>query len=151
MSLGNYATFLKELGRYPDAEEKYGVPQLLDPTDDKCWEDENSMVTYLAEMMNHMPDWVEQPDPSEVARKYLDDAFPEVPLKPIDPFPRAQMRLWEKWSDDVGYAAVYIPTWDKLSRPVAEKLGDRSVLGTRGSIKEYSVGHLQLFALVPNL
>ncbi len=64
---------------------------------------------------------------STVIIEYLDDAFPEVPLKPIDPFPRAQMRLWEKWSDDVGYAAVYVPTWDKLSRPVAEKLGDEEL------------------------
>ena len=64
---------------------------------------------------------------STVIIEYLDDAFPEVPLKPIDPFPRAQMRMWEKWSDDVGYAAVYIPTWDKLSRPVAEKLDDEEL------------------------
>lgn len=61
---------------------------------------------------------------STVIIEYIDDTFPHRPLKPEDTYARAQMRLWEKWSDDVGYAAVYVPTWDKLSRPAAEKLSD---------------------------
>ena len=61
---------------------------------------------------------------STVIIEYIDDTFPDRPLKPEDTYARAQMRLWEKWSDDVGYAAVYVPTWDKLSRPAAEKLSD---------------------------
>lgn len=61
---------------------------------------------------------------STVIIEYIDDTFPERPLKPDDTYARAQMRLWEKWSDDVGYGAVYVPTWDKLSRPAAEKLSD---------------------------
>lgn len=64
---------------------------------------------------------------STVIIEYIDDTFPEVPLKPEDTYARAQMRLWEKWSDDVGYAAVYVPTWDKLSRPVAEQLSDQEL------------------------
>lgn len=64
---------------------------------------------------------------STVIIEYIDDTFPDIPLKPEDTYARAQMRLWEKWSDDVGYAAVYVPTWDKLSRPVAEKLSDEEL------------------------
>ena len=61
---------------------------------------------------------------STIIIEYLDDTFPDPPLKPHDTYARAKMRLWEKWSDDVGYSAVYVPTWDKLSRPAAEKLSD---------------------------
>jgi len=64
---------------------------------------------------------------STVIIEYIDDTFPDIPLKPEDTYARAQMRLWEKWSDDVGYAAVYVPTWDKLSRPAAEKLSDEEL------------------------
>jgi len=61
---------------------------------------------------------------STVIIEYLEDAFPEPPLRPLDPHERAQMRIWTDWSDNAAYAAVYIPTWDKLSRPVASKLSD---------------------------
>jgi glutathione S-transferase len=37
------------------------------------------------------------------------------------------MRLWTKWSDDVGYNAVYVPTWDKLSRPGAARMDDAAL------------------------
>jgi glutathione S-transferase len=32
--------------------------------------------------------------------EYLDDAFPEPPLKPADPWLRARMRLWSKMVDE---------------------------------------------------
>src|SRR3954451_4220384 len=32
--------------------------------------------------------------------EYLDDAYPEPPLRPNDPYPRGQMRLWTKKLDD---------------------------------------------------
>lgn len=59
---------------------------------------------------------------STVIIEYLDDAFPEVPLKPADAFGRAAMRLWTKYSDDVAYKAVYAPTWQKLSVRAADGL-----------------------------
>lgn len=61
---------------------------------------------------------------SSIIIEYIDDAFPEPPLRPADPMARAAMRHWLKWSDDTAYGAVYIPTWDKLSRPAVEKLSD---------------------------
>jgi glutathione S-transferase len=59
--------------------------------------------------------------------EYLEDAFPEPSLRPEDPYEREQMQFWMNWSDNTGYAAVYIPTWDKLSRPVASKLSDEDL------------------------
>jgi glutathione S-transferase len=63
---------------------------------------------------------------------YLESNFPQPSLSPTDAAGLACMKEWEKWSDEVGYAAVYVPTWDKLSRPVAQKLSDdelKTVLG----------------------
>jgi len=37
---------------------------------------------------------------SNVILEYLDDAFPSHPLRPEDPFERAEMRLWTKKIDD---------------------------------------------------
>lgn len=37
---------------------------------------------------------------SNVIIEYLDDAFPERPLRPRDPYGRAMMRRWLKWLDD---------------------------------------------------
>lgn len=61
---------------------------------------------------------------SSVIIEYLDDAFPEVSLKPDDPVERAAMRLWTKYSDDVAYKAVYAPTWHHLRHRAAAGLAD---------------------------
>jgi glutathione S-transferase len=37
---------------------------------------------------------------SSVINEYLDDLFPEMPLRPADPFERAQMRIWVKYVDE---------------------------------------------------
>ena len=51
------------------AEEQFGVPQLLDADDPECWDDEQSMITYLGEMMAHVPDRVvPYVDPDEAAK-----------------------------------------------------------------------------------
>ena len=59
--------------------------------------------------------------------EYLEDAFPSPSLKPPDAYGRHRMRLWTKWSDDVGYNAVYVPTWEKLSKPGASRLDDAAL------------------------
>ena len=61
---------------------------------------------------------------SSIIIAYIDDAFPDPPLSPASPFERAAMRHWLKWSDDVAYGAVFVATWNKLSRPVVSKLSD---------------------------
>lgn len=45
---------------------------------------------------------------STVINEYLDDAFPEIPLRPADPFGRAQIRLWTKRLDEGLHAAAGI-------------------------------------------
>jgi glutathione S-transferase len=37
---------------------------------------------------------------SGVINEYLDDVFPDVPLRPIDPVQRASMRVWGKLADE---------------------------------------------------
>lgn len=37
---------------------------------------------------------------SQVILEYLDDVFPDPPLRPADPYARAQMRLWTKLIDE---------------------------------------------------
>lgn len=37
---------------------------------------------------------------SNVINEYLDERFPDLPLKPADPFGRAKMRLWTKQLDE---------------------------------------------------
>jgi glutathione S-transferase len=37
---------------------------------------------------------------SNVINEYLDERFPDPPMKPIDPFGRARMRLWTKQLDE---------------------------------------------------
>lgn len=43
---------------------------------------------------------------STVINEYLDDAFPEVPLRPADPLGRAQVRMWTKRLDEGLHAAA---------------------------------------------
>lgn len=42
---------------------------------------------------------------STVIMEYLDQVFPDPPLKPADPKSRARMRLWTKWPDEGGHIA----------------------------------------------
>ena len=61
---------------------------------------------------------------SSVIIAYIDDVLSGIALTPAEPRARAEMRLWLKWSDEHAYKAVYVPTWDLLSRPVVQKLSD---------------------------
>jgi glutathione S-transferase len=56
--------------------------------------------------------------------EYIDEVWPEPALSPPDAYERARMRIWTKWSDEHAYKAVYVPTWDRISRPVASQLSD---------------------------
>jgi len=61
---------------------------------------------------------------SNVIIEYIDDAFPQVPLRPADALERARMRWWIQFSNDVAYDAVALPTWTRLSAPAVNKLSD---------------------------
>lgn len=43
---------------------------------------------------------------SSFINEYLDDSFPEVPLRPADPYDRAQMRLWVLHEEEQLFRAV---------------------------------------------
>ncbi len=61
---------------------------------------------------------------STIIIEYIDEVWLEPALSPPDPYGRAAMRIWTKWSDEHAYKAVYVPTWDRVSRPVASKWSD---------------------------
>jgi glutathione S-transferase len=71
---------------------------------------------------------------SSVIIDYIDDVFSQNPLKPADPYERAQMRLWLKYSDDVAYKAVYAPTWQKLRHRAEEGLAGGKLSETLSGI-----------------
>jgi len=50
---------------------------------------------------------------STVILEYLEDAFPEVPLRPASPADRAEMRIWTRQVD-----AILHPAWPSLAWPV---------------------------------
>jgi glutathione S-transferase len=64
---------------------------------------------------------------SSVINEYLDDRFPQVPLRPRDPAARARMRVWTKFADDYALPAVVVPTWSQALKPVAEQLSDEEL------------------------
>jgi glutathione S-transferase len=73
---------------------------------------------------------------STVIIEYLDDAFPETPLRPRNPFERATMRLWTKFSDEVAYKAVYVPTWHHLRSRAEEGLKDANLQSTLSRVPD---------------
>jgi len=63
---------------------------------------------------------------STVINEYLDDTFPQSPLRPADPLERARMRLWTKQLDEGIHAAAGILTkgialrYRRLKKPPEE-------------------------------
>jgi len=64
---------------------------------------------------------------SSIIIEYIEDAFPQTPLAPVDPWLLAQMRLWLKFSDNVAYNAVYAPTWTILSKRAGDQLSEDNI------------------------
>ena len=56
---------------------------------------------------------------SSVINEYLDDVFPEPPLRPANPAARAQMRVFSKWIDEILMPAVSMIGWQVRVRPLA--------------------------------
>jgi glutathione S-transferase len=59
---------------------------------------------------------------STVINEYLDDAFPDVPLRPQNLAERAQMRIWSKFVDEYLCPALSIWGWHLMVRRVAQSL-----------------------------
>jgi len=59
---------------------------------------------------------------SSMINEYVDDAFPDMPLRPADPYSRAAMRLWVKQLDDGIHYAINTVTFAIAMRlPVLEQ------------------------------
>ncbi|MEW6269705.1 MAG: glutathione S-transferase family protein [Thermodesulfobacteriota bacterium] len=54
---------------------------------------------------------------STVINEYLDDVFPEPPLRPAGALARAEMRVWIKLEDDTALPSVGLLTFQRLIKP----------------------------------
>jgi glutathione S-transferase len=59
---------------------------------------------------------------STVINEYLDEVFPQVPLRPQDPAERARMRVWSKFVDEYFCPALSMIGWHHMVRIVAQRL-----------------------------
>jgi glutathione S-transferase len=59
---------------------------------------------------------------STVINEYLDEAFPEVPLRPADPLGRARVRIWSKYVDEQFCPALSMWGWHRMVRQVAQSV-----------------------------
>jgi glutathione S-transferase len=53
---------------------------------------------------------------SGVINEYLDDVFPDKPLRPQDPVARARMRVFCKMADEYALPATRVPTWTRTKQ-----------------------------------
>lgn len=60
---------------------------------------------------------------STVINEYLEDVFPEVPLRPADPYLRAQMRTWTKFVDEYYCPALSMIGWHVRVRNLVKDIG----------------------------
>jgi glutathione S-transferase len=62
---------------------------------------------------------------STVICEYLEDVFPDqVPLRPADPYVRAQMRIWTKWVDEYFCWCVSTIGWHRMIANMTKNLSD---------------------------
>lgn len=58
---------------------------------------------------------------STVINEYLDDVFPERPLRPTDAYERAAMRVWTYNADTIVIKAFQELNWNRMMGPTASK------------------------------
>lgn len=56
--------------------------------------------------------------------EYLDDIQPEPPLRPTDPYERAQMRNFVRWTDEKSLPNLLILNWSLMLQPAARQWSD---------------------------
>lgn len=59
---------------------------------------------------------------STVINEYLDEVFPEVPLRPRNAVARAHMRIWSKFVDEYFCPALSMHGWNALIPGIVERL-----------------------------
>src|ERR1041384_7798297 len=60
--------------------------------------------------------------------EYLDETVPEPPLRPADPYDRAVMRNFIRWTDERVLPNLLILNWSLMLQPVAQRWTDERVL-----------------------
>ncbi len=71
---------------------------------------------------------------STVINEYLEDVFPDVPLRPGNPVERAQMRIWSKFVDEYFCPALSMWGWHLMVRKVAQSLSKNELEQILGRI-----------------
>ena len=61
---------------------------------------------------------------STVINEYLDDVYPDKPLRPADPVERARMRVWTYLADTVAIKGFQVMNWNRMMGPTASKWSD---------------------------
>lgn len=64
---------------------------------------------------------------STIINDYLDDAFPEHPLRPADAKGRARAAVWTRFVDDVATLAIKKPSFQKNMRPFLQSLPEAEI------------------------
>src|SRR5258708_9233498 len=63
---------------------------------------------------------------SGVINEYVDEIFPDMPVRPADPRTRARMRVLAKMADEYGLAAQRIPTWTRTKQAQLKAMDQRT-------------------------
>lgn len=61
---------------------------------------------------------------STIINEYLEDVFPEIPLRPADPYDRHRMRVFSKWNDEILMPSVSMLGWHTRFHPFAKALDE---------------------------
>lgn len=61
---------------------------------------------------------------SSVMNEYVDEVFPEVPLRPADPLARARMRVLCKIADEYALPATRVPTWTRTKAAALKAMSE---------------------------
>jgi glutathione S-transferase len=64
---------------------------------------------------------------SSMINEYLDEVFPDRPLKPSDPFLRARMRVWVKYEDDTVHPAIRKASFQLMVKQRIQGLPKREI------------------------
>lgn len=64
---------------------------------------------------------------STIINDYLDDAFPERPLRPADAKGRARVAVWNRFIDDVPTLAIKKPSFQRNMRPLLQSLPEAEI------------------------
>jgi glutathione S-transferase len=65
---------------------------------------------------------------SSVINEYLDEVFPELPLRPHDPLGRARMRSWCQYVEEVPVPSIRFPSFNAYFVPIWRDMTDAQFL-----------------------